>query len=283
MATFSQRYGYADPPKDIAFRKELPIELRPPIVAILQRNASCAFLRELVTELFDPYGINPPAELNSPIQALPGESTGALEFRRFLLHCPWFQVYELIERLLEQLVFHERELGYHDEEPRFFPLQKSLNAYFIYAGIGWQLSDGKVIPRGDEGFQQAIEMATAELQNTARPTAANHIRSAIEALSKRPDANTPGAVSHATSAVESLLNDITGQALTLGKYLDRHSGLFHPSMKKALDGVYGYACDAGARHGKEGIVPSFDEAQFAVATCAAACTLLTVKNPKSSK
>jgi hypothetical protein len=71
--------------------------------------------------------------------------------------------------------------------------------------------------------------------------------------------------------------------MTLGKYLDKHPDLFHPSLKKALDGVYGYASDAGARHGKEGKEPSFDEAQFAVTACAAACTLLTAMNPKEDE
>ena len=71
--------------------------------------------------------------------------------------------------------------------------------------------------------------------------------------------------------------------MTLGKYLDKHSTMFHGSLKKALDGVYGYASDAGARHGKEGQEPSFDEAQFVITTCAAACSLLTALNPKPKK
>jgi hypothetical protein len=80
--------------------------------------------------------------------------------------------------------------------------------------------------------------------------------------------------------VECLFNDITGEAMTLGKYLDKHPKLLHPSLKKALDGVYGYASDAGARHGKESKEPTFDEAQFAVTTCATVCTLLAATNPK---
>jgi len=80
-----------------------------------------------------------------------------------------------------------------------------------------------------------------------------------------------------------VLNDITGVEMTLGKYLDKHPQLFHPGLKKSLDGIYGYASDAGARHGREGKEPSFAEAQFAVTTCAAACTLLTVTNPKGKQ
>ena len=58
------------------------------------------------------------------------------------------------------------------------------------------------------------------------------------------------------------MSDITGEAFALGKYLDRYPALFHPALKKALDGVYGYASDAGARHGKEGVEPSFEAAQL---------------------
>jgi hypothetical protein len=67
--------------------------------------------------------------------------------------------------------------------------------------------------------------------------------------------------------------------MTLGEYLNRHPGLFHPALKKGLHGIYGYACDEGARHGKEGTEPTREEAEFAVAVCAAVCTLLTRKHP----
>src|ERR1035438_6156265 len=69
------------------------------------------------------------------------------------------------------------------------------------------------------------------------------------------------------------------ESLTLGKYLDRYPKLFHPSLRKALDGIYGFASDAGARHGKEGVEPSYDEAVFVLSTCAAVCTLLTKQPP----
>src|ERR1019366_719847 len=143
----------------------------------------------------------------------------------------------------------------------------------------WQLANGEVVQRGDGAFESTIREADAVLVKSGRPTAAGHLKSARRALSERPKANTAGTVAHATSAVECVLGEITGESLTLGKYLDRHSKLFHPALKKALDGIYGYASDAGARHGKEGIEPSLDEAQFAVSTCAAACTLLTNRPP----
>lgn len=128
-----------------------------------------------------------------------------------------------------------------------------------------------------------MKTAVAVLEEDTKPTAAGHMRFAISALSSRPRANACGAVAHATSAVECVLGEITGEETTLGKYLDKNPGLFHPALKKGLDGIYGYASDEGARHGKEGTEPSREEAEFAVAVCAAVCTLLTRKHPMTDK
>jgi hypothetical protein len=188
-----------------------------------------------------------------------------------MYECEWFKVYDVIEAIDHDV--RGRAVNFGD-------FAKAINQCCVEEGIAWQLINGQIVARGDEGFQEAVKTATAHLQGSSRPTAASHIQYAVRALSERPQANTSGAVAHATNAVECLLHDITGQAMTLGGYLDKYSHLFHPALKKALNGVYGYASDAGARHGKEGTVPSFEEAQFAVTTCAAACTLLTAMNPK---
>jgi hypothetical protein len=58
---------------------------------------------------------------------------------------------------------------------------------------------------------------------------------------------------------------------------------FIQRLSKGLDGIYGYASDEGARHGKEGTEPSRDDAEFTIATCAAVCTLLTRKNSTLGK
>lgn len=278
MGSFSQRLGYVQPPPDIRFRDDLPFELRHPIVRILREYASRSHLRSVVSHLFDPYGITPLAELGMAIQAEYNETEEALEFRRFLLYCPWNRVYDVIEELLQQLAFHENELAEPGERRRWGPLQEDLNQYFVHAGIGWQLENGSLLARGDGGFQNALGTAEIALRQSARPTSGDHIRAALSALSQRPVADTAGAVSRATSALESLLHDMTGEAMGLGDFLKKHPKLFHGALQKSLHGVYGFASDAGARHGKEGTVPSFEEAQFAVTTCAAACTLLAAAN-----
>jgi hypothetical protein len=280
MPVFSQRYGYADQAKEIIVREELPVELRRPIEKILHRYISETVLNEAAKELSDPYGIDPPLVQTVPVEVYREDSDAALVFRRFLLNCPWFQVYNVVEDVLDQLDFHETERAEPDERARFGPLQNDLNDYFVYAGIGWQLVNGKMVTRGDEAFESTLKTAVTVLEEDTKPTAAGHLKFATSALSARPTANTSGAVAHATSAVECVLGEITGRPMPLGKYLDKHPDLFHPALKKGLDGIYGYASDEGARHGKEGTQPSREEAEFVVATCAAACTLLTRKHPK---
>jgi hypothetical protein len=281
MSSFSHRHGYVENPP-ISIREDMPGKLREPLIQMAARKTGgYENLFKIVEALFDPYGLNPLPSLEGMLAVF--DSPHA-KVRRRIEQCSWFAVYDVAEAVHRFLVRQDRKnASAGGEEKSSAPaFVQEVNTYFVKTGIGWQLLNGEIVTRGDDGFQEAVNTAASQLEESQRPTAAGHIKSAIRALSERPAANTPGAVSHATSSVECLLNDITGEAMTLGRYLDKHPKLFHPALKKALDGVYGYASDAGARHGKEGVEPTFGEAQFAVTTCAAACTLLTSTNPKGS-
>jgi hypothetical protein len=289
MPPFSQRQGYTRPQK-IAFRESLPAQLRLPIFAILQDGVPAEFLMERISAILDPYGITPLPRYAEPLLVSKDEDTAnQTALKRVLLSCEWFQVYDILEDIFDQLKFYELELSPPEEEPQAYPLQRRINEYFAYAGIGWQMVDGQIIARQDEADEIAIQTAEAELQAGGRPTAAQRLHSAVQALSQRPKPDTAGAVSHATSAVECVLGDITGNpSLTLGKQLNAKQILqypfqFHSALKKALDGIYAFASDAGARHGKEGVEPDIEEARFIVTTCAAACSLLNASSPKGGQ
>ncbi len=255
--TFSQRHGLAGPPPGTLLRDEVPPSFR-------------MFLVDL--------GHEGPLEYHeiqkvvcNVLQVWPSQSTPYYECKKHSQKCDWFFIYDIIEGLYNFL-FEKTRHSFSSDTLRF---TETINRAFVEQNIGWQLVNGKIVVRGDEAFEGTVRTAVDVLGQNNKATAANHLKSAIRALSERPKANTPGAVSHSTSAVACVLGELTGEPLTLGKYLDRYPKLFHPALKKALDGVYGYASDAGARHGREGIEPSLEEARFAVATCAAACTLLT--------
>lgn len=265
---FSKRQGYIGQTHEIAFREDAPDNLR-------------YFVLETARELdWAPSSLRP--IICHVLKEVPNQNNWSEfpniwdEVQELIYGCEWFKVYDIIEALHAHFVKHDRENRLQDA-PRF---SDAINAFFVEKGIGWRLFNGAVVTRGDEAFESTVKTAASVLEQEEKPTAAGHLRFAIAALSARPKANTSGAVAHATNAVECVLGAITGQVMTLGKYLDKHPSLFHPALKKGLDGVYGYASDEGARHGKEGTEPSVEEAEFAVAVCAAVCTLLTRKHHK---
>lgn len=264
---FSKRRGYVGQAKDIAIREVAPENLRYIVLESARelewapsslREVLCRVLREV-----------PDKNNWSEFPNIWGE------VQDLLYRCEWFKVYDFIEALHARFVKNDRE-NHQQDAPRF---ADSINEFFIEKGIGWQLVQGQIATRGDEAFEETVTTAVKILEGDEKPTAAGHLRFALAALSARPKANTSGAVAHATSAVECVLGEVTGQAMTLGKYLDKYSALFHPALKKGLDGIFGYASDEGARHGKEGTEPAREEADFVVAACAAVCTLLTQKHP----
>jgi AbiJ N-terminal domain 4 len=282
MALFSQRQGYVRP-KEIVYRDELP--RRTPAAhhrypaALIQR----AFLWERIEALFNPYGIDdwpPPGE---PITILKEEDHPTfVAAQRILLRCEWFRLYDLIEDLYSQLDFHDIELRNEDEDFQSYPFQQSLNEYFEYAGIGWQLVGGNVIMRGDEPFQRTVQIAPDDLKAGGRITATERIDSAIRSLSLRPKPDFSAAVERATNAMECVLHDITGanKHMTLGDYLSQRPDLFPGHLRKTIEGVWAYACNSGARHGKENVEPPREEAEFIVGIAAAFTTYLNRKYPR---
>jgi hypothetical protein len=264
--SFSKRHGYSHA-KEITVREDAPEELR---VAFLKATRETAQEytqypeKDIRDAVYEGFGKRPPTNWHHQ------EAWEQVEHAVY--ECEWFRVYDSMESVD---AYFERTNPKTAKE-----FAKRLNDLFIEQGIGWQIVNGEVVTRGDEAFENAVKTAVSVLEEDTKPTAAGHLRFALSGLSARPKANTSGAVAHATSAIECVLGEITGGPLTLGKYLDKHPGLFHPALKKGLDGIYGYASDEGARHGKEGTEPSREEAEFVVAACAAICTLLTRKPPK---
>ena len=71
--------------------------------------------------------------------------------------------------------------------------------------------------------------------------------------------------------------DITGdQKSTLGDFLKNTDLL--GGLRKTLEGIWAYANNEGARHGKEGREPGRDEAEFVVTIVSAAIAYLLRKH-----
>jgi AbiJ N-terminal domain 4 len=261
--SFSQRQGVSPLPVGMLRRDQVPPSFR-------------MFLLNLPSERchFDAHELR--KVICTVLQVWPDPHLSPYsECEKYLKTCEWFHIHEIIEGLY--IVIREKNWRSNPGGYSFFA--KKINDAFVAQNIGWQIDqNGNIVTRGDETFERTVTTAVSVLAEDQKPTAAGHLGAALSALSVRPQANTSGAVAHATNAVECVLGVITGETMTLGKYLDVHRDLFHPALKKGLDGIYGYASDEGARHGKEGTEPAREEAEFVVATCAAVCTLLTQKH-----
>ena len=195
------------------------------------------------------------------------------EVKQLMYECEWFKVYDIIEALYTRFEKNDWENGRHDAGQ----FADAINSVFIDEGIGWQLVDGQIVTRGSEAFEAVVTQATAALEASECPTAATHLHEALEDLSRRPQADLPGAVYHAMGALECIARDLTGDArATLGEAVNRNPGLLPKPLGTALSQIWGYASNE-ARHVLEGRETNREEAELLVGLAAALSTYLTRK------
>ena len=201
------------------------------------------------------------------------------EVSRLVSECEWFKVYDIIEALNSAMA--KQDAITRKTAPRFAntasKFVEEVNGFFIEEGIGWHLIDGQIVTRGTEAFESVVNTATAALEETKRPTAAKHLHEALQDLSRRPEADLPGAVYHAMGSLECVARDLTGDSkATLGEALKRYPGLLPKPLDTALSQIWGYASNE-ARHVQEGRDTSREEAELLVGLAAALSTYLTRK------
>jgi hypothetical protein len=273
--TFSVRHRLGSE-APILFRAELTDALRQPILDILRESVGTHVLMASLKRILDPYGMTPLPGRAGTIALSDAEVEARFEpAKRVLLECDWFRLYDVIEDVFGQLDFYESDLAPKNEEPRTPHLSRELNAYFTYAGIGWQVMKSRIVARGSDSFELSASAATDALLSSNRPTAAGHIKSAREALSTRPEANLSGAIYHAMGSLEAVARDLVGDTrATLGDILKQHPALVPAPLDKALSQVWGYASNV-ARHVVEGRDPTREDAELVVGLAATLVTYLT--------
>ena len=274
MPSFSQRHGYSGRPKEITIREDAPKDLRFAFLE-MSRGIARSYIPYPEKEIRDAVA----RRLHRWLEPVWHHEEAWTQVEQLVYSSDWYRVYDIIEAVS----------GYFsDSLPRATAeFSKRLNEVFVEQGIGWQLVSGEIISRGDEAFETVIHTAVVELTN--HPTTQTRIQEALSDLSRRPKPDLTGAISHAFAAVESIVGSIeyTPEELrdqsnhTLGAYLKRHSDLFlSDDFKDGLQRLWKYANNEGSRHGKEGIEPSREEAEFIVSLAAALVTYLNRKHPK---
>ena len=266
MTRFSDRYGYQSDDVEITVRLDAPDELRDIIVDIAYESGLTPLtFRSIVCRL-----LRKRADPNN-WSAFPNVDN---EVRKLIGSCEWYRVYDVVEGLYE---YFANSQAYLNDESSAEYFAKEINNYFRQAGIGWQLSAGKLETRGSEAFEFSLAEASDELAESGRTTAANEIHQSIADLSRRPHPDVTGAIQHALAALECVARDVSGdERSTLGTILTRNPGLVPSPLNQALEKLWGFASEQG-RHLREGREPSYEEAELTVQVAAAVGRYLSKK------
>ncbi|GAB2954581.1 hypothetical protein GCM10027048_20050 [Hymenobacter coalescens] len=255
MTSFSQRYSYNRPNQEILIREDAP-----------------KGLREFVVELAYGTGYHEPDLLDVICATLHRRKSDLViwlpdyrkEVIKFIKSCSWNKVYDIIEALYKS-----------STQPEAFA--EEINSFFFSNGIGWQLEDGHIKHRGDEGFESQLRQAEQVLTAANLPTARTQIHEAINDLSRMPKADVTGAIQHALACLECVAREsVGGSKETLGALIKKNKGIVPPPLDSVIEKVWGFSSEQG-RHLVEGGEPSFEEAELLVGLSASLSTYLARK------
>ncbi|MCI0484036.1 MAG: hypothetical protein L0Y78_05585 [candidate division NC10 bacterium] len=265
-ASFSDRHGYAPRDREITVREDAPPELRGALIQIARQIGLEDWrIRDIICEVL----LRLPTAGDWPPDAIENE------IRTLIRECEWYKVYDIAERLC--LILWRKGSTHAMEQ-----FEHLLNKYLREHGIGWQMSDCKIVTRGQESFEVAVREAIITLEAAGRGTASNEIHEAIRDLSRRPTPDITGAIQHGMVALECVARDICGEpSATLGQLLSRSPdrlGIPKP-LDEAVGKAWGYASEMG-RHLREGRLPTHEEAELIVGIAATVATYLSKKNPR---
>ncbi|MDX9719198.1 MAG: hypothetical protein RBU37_00520 [Myxococcota bacterium] len=260
--TFSSRHGFEPAEPEITVTNDAPEELRGIVVDIAYESGfRPSSLRGLVSRLLrvreDPNNWSEYSNIDG-------------EVRYRLDTCQWYEVYDLIEAIVDSLGTQP----FGDGRRNLEHFTAEMNSYFRSRGIGWQLLDGKVQMRGEADFEATL-LATAVLAENKLQTASQEMREARTDLSRRPEPDLTGAIQHAIAALECVMWEVCADPQpTLGRLLAKYKGQIPPPLDIAVEKIWGFASERG-RHLKEGTEPTAEEAALNVHVAAAVATYLT--------
>ena len=242
--SFSKRHGFRPDESVISIRDDAPADVRAALLKIAEgevnltpgtiRDVLCTVLRKL------------PDQNNwSQYPNIWGECQYLME------DAPWYRVYDFVEALYRDLTEEQAEQW-----------AELVNEYFLEAGVGWRMVDGQLESRGTEQFETSVDLAREALEAGGLQTARQEIHEALRDLSRRPNADLTGAVSHGMAALECTAREVTGESkATFGEIIKRNPDLLPKPLDIALAKMWGYASET-SRHVREGQAPTRAEAEL---------------------
>jgi hypothetical protein len=261
-SNFSIRNAVGPPAPLKLTRDVAPEAFRSVVINFLKRDRglSNTYIRDLVAAGI---GKIPDFEHNW------GEPNVWQEAAGMMRDAEWFQVYEAAESIHGELSRHHS--GYEE------PYQQQINDVLRTQGVAWEMVDGVFISIGDEVEASILSEGLAALSNSNLSVAKEEMLEAIRCLSRRPDPNLSGALHHATTALESVAREATGdKKATFGQILSKHQDLLPKPLDDAAGMLWGYASNH-ARHGREDRDLDLGKVRLIVGVCATLITFLTGK------
>lgn len=187
------------------------------------------------------------------------------DLRQWFYAAQWNEVYDLLEFIASLAGGAEFE--------------DACNAALANENAAYRIVEGSIIELTDEQQLRAIEDALAAADNP--PAVHEHLRTAVARLADRPEPDCRNAMNEAISGLEALVGMISGSpkaTLDAGlKLIDSRRLLpAHASLIKSWGALYGYASDAGVRHGRNVGQPdlALEDALYFVVSCSAIVSYL---------
>jgi hypothetical protein len=192
--------------------------------------------------------------------------------RNFYEDLDWFEVYDLLEFIAQNLPAAPRE--------RFV---KACNEAMQQELAGYHFVESTITRITSEEEIAEIEQAINETESSA---VSAHLKRALDLLSDRTNPDYRNSIKESISSVEELCTSLTNEA-TLGqalKRLDADGAIkTHPALNGAFQKLYGYTSDAGGiRHALlEEDSLDFEDAKFMLVSCSAFVNYLQAKALKT--
>ena len=235
------------------------------LISSMNNDYSPAFRSAIVTSFFNQYDFMEEDELIWRLQevmdlfgieqhpqvhekaTLKSNKEHILEYFKF---CPWNHIFDFAEYVLKL------------DTARADLLAEKYNRIFRMHGCRYRLVNGKAIPVLNDLEIREISKA----MNTGIEAVDSAYNEAITLFSNKTEPDYNAVIAKVSNALESMVLAIgkenTGSAETLGRAiaeLENKGIVFDEDMKALIKKIYGYACNAGIRHGGTDPVTATEE------------------------
>jgi hypothetical protein len=272
MAKFSERYGYTNP-SSVLIRERMTDEIMNAILTcydLLKERPGFLYsnMEEYLWRYFLEQRLSDFYYVNQYGRKIPNQ-TVATNYIKDQKNA-WYEKLNLIESSLE---YFRKSLMVITCDSFI----EDLNREFKRLNFAYRIIDDKVVEITSEEEITAIETALQNPSNGVK----EHLHTALELLSKRPEGDYRNSIKESISAVEAVVREITGSNTLNFTELERKGIILPPVLKQAFEKLYGYTNEksTGIRHAlmDDTNTPSADEAIFMLVSCSAFINYLTKK------